>query len=172
MFERVQHGRSDLYYADLNGVIEIASANILNLGDRVYCVSNDTMLYAGFDGLYSEGGKQIPSIPPDVIGISEGGLLRSQIAPAPSGETAKSLFKLIEAGGNGRLWYAMNSGLNALSEYLDFADRVYVIDQGKVLMWTGEDYVEDLSIGYSTVPKTDTATTTVFDDGQPHIPSN
>ena len=154
MFERVQHGRSDLYYADLNGVIEIASANILNLGDRVYCVSDDIMLYAGIDGLYNEGGTQIPSIPPDEIGVSEGGLLRSQIAPALSCEDASSLFKLIEAGGNGRLWYAMNSGLTALSEYLNFADRVYVIDQGKVLMWTGEDYVEDLPTGFSTTTNT------------------
>lgn len=52
-------------------------------------------------------------------------------------------FKLISSGANGKLYYAMNSALDKLKEVLEFADRVYIIDEGKNYIWTGSELVED-----------------------------
>lgn len=52
-------------------------------------------------------------------------------------------YKLVNSGKNGNLYYAMSSALDGLKGLLEFADRIYVIDQGKNLIWTGSELVED-----------------------------
>ena len=54
-------------------------------------------------------------------------------------------YKLISSGANGKLYYAMYSALDKLKEFVEFADRVYIIDEGKNYIWTGSQFVEDLN---------------------------
>lgn len=54
-------------------------------------------------------------------------------------------YKLISSGANGKLYYAMGSASDELEEIVEFADRVYVIDEGKNYIWTGSQFIEDLN---------------------------